>query len=79
MKHEDSSNTNCNRCVWYSHQMIGLGTRGLRNKRTSRDHPDYGKNTEKSSGGKETCHPNSSEKPSPNVGLKNSKKSKIIW
>ena len=38
-----------------SHQRIGTGTGGLRNKRTSRDHPNYriveiGQNIEKSPG-----------------------------
>ena len=44
----------CNNwCSWYSHQRINKGTRGLRNKRTSGNHPNYciiqiGQNTEKS-------------------------------
>ena len=40
---------------WYNHQRIGTGTGGLGNKRTSRDHPNYGiveisQNTKKSPG-----------------------------
>ena len=47
--------TNCNWCSWYSHQRIGTGIGGLRNTRTSGDHPNYsiikiGQNTEKSPG-----------------------------
>ena len=41
MEHEDDSDTNCNWCTRYSHQRNGIGTRGLGNKRTSRDHPNY--------------------------------------
>ena len=36
---------------WYNHQKIGTETRGLRNKRTSGDHPNYSiNNTETSPG-----------------------------
>ena len=57
MDHESEGNTNCNWRIKYSHQRTGTGTRGLRNKRTSGDHPNYsiveiGKNTEKSPGDK---------------------------
>ena len=40
MEYESDAETNCN-CAWYSHQKIGTGTRKLRNKRTSGDHPNY--------------------------------------
>ena len=45
--------TNCNWCSWYSHQRISAGIKGLGNKRTIGDHPNYsiveiGQNTEKS-------------------------------
>ena len=55
MKLESGDVINCNWCSWYSHQRIGTRTGGLGNKRTSRDHPNYGmiaigQNTEKSSG-----------------------------
>ena len=41
MVHESDSNTNCYWCARYSHQRIIKRTGGLRNKRTSRDHPNY--------------------------------------
>ena len=55
MEHESYGYTNCNWCSWYGHQMIGTGTRGLGNKRTSGDHQNYwitviNQNTEKSPG-----------------------------
>ncbi len=55
MKHESNGDTNCNRCARYSHQRTGSGTRGLGNKRTRRDHPNFyiienSENTEKSPG-----------------------------
>ena len=40
MKQEGDGDTNCNCCAWYSHQKIGTGTEGLRNKRTCGDHPN---------------------------------------
>ena len=54
-EHESDCDTNCNQCTLYSNQMIGKGTRGIENKRTSGDHPNYsiieiGQNTEKSPG-----------------------------
>ena len=53
MEHEGDDYTNRDRCVLYSHQRIIKGTGGLRNKRTSRDNPNYyiieiGQNTKKS-------------------------------
>ena len=47
--------TNCNWFARYSHQRIGTGTGGLKNKRTSEDPPNYSiieidQNTDKSSG-----------------------------
>ena len=55
MERESDSDTNCNWRVRYSHQRIGTGTGGLRNMKTSGDHPNYsfveiGQNTEKSPG-----------------------------
>ena len=55
MEHEGDDFTNCNWRARYSQQRIGSGTGGLRNKRTSGDHPNYciieiGQNTEKSPG-----------------------------
>ena len=41
IEHEGNSDTNCNRCARYSHQMIGKETGGLGNKRTSKDHSNY--------------------------------------
>ena len=35
MEHESDGDTNCHWCARYSHQRIGTGTGGLRNKRTS--------------------------------------------
>ena len=54
MEYEDSD-TNCNWCSWYSDQRTGAGTSGLRNKRTSGDHPnnsifEISQNTKKSPG-----------------------------
>ena len=59
--------------------VIGTGTGGLGNKRVSGNHPNYsiieiGQNPEKSWRLEETSrHSNSNEKPSANVGVKNSK------
>ena len=55
MEHENDGDTNCNRRARYSHQRIGTETRGLGNKRTGRDHPNYcivgiGQNTKKNPG-----------------------------
>ena len=55
MEHESDGDTNCNWCTRSSHQRIGNGTGGLRNKRTSGDHQNYniveiGPNTKKSPG-----------------------------
>ena len=41
MDYEGDNYTNHDWCFWYSHQRIIKGTRGLRNKRTSGDHPNY--------------------------------------
>ena len=55
VEHESDVYTNCNWCSWYSHRIIGIRTRGLGNKRTNGDHPNFniieiGQNTEKSLG-----------------------------
>ena len=55
MNHKSDGATNCNRCTWYSHQMIGNGTGGIGNNSTSGDHLNYSilktsQNTEKSPG-----------------------------
>ena len=55
MKHEIEGDTNFNWCTRNCHQMIGSGTEGLGNRRTSGAHPNYniieiGQNTEKSPG-----------------------------
>ena len=55
VEHESDGDTNCNWYTCYSHQRIGTRTGGLRNKRTSGDHPNIsimviGQNTENSSG-----------------------------
>ena len=55
MENESDDDTNCNWCTWYSHQQIDKRTGGLKNKRTSGDHPNdsiikIGQNTEKSPG-----------------------------
>ena len=55
MEHESDGDTNCNWCIWYSHQTIDTGKGGLENKRMSGDHPNYSiikidQNTEKSPG-----------------------------
>ena len=52
---ERESDTNCNWRARYSHNRIGMGSRGLENKKKSGDHPSYniveiGLNTEKSLG-----------------------------
>ena len=55
VEHESNGYTNYNWFSWFSHRRIIKGTGGLRNKRTSGDHPNYyiieiGHNTEKSFG-----------------------------
>ena len=55
LEHEIDGESNCNWCTWYNHLRIGTGTRGLGNKRTSGNYPNYsiveiGQNTEKSPG-----------------------------
>ena len=55
MEHESDSDTNCNWFAQYSNQRIGTGIRGLGNKWTIRDYPNYsiveiGQNTKKSPG-----------------------------
>ena len=80
IEHGSGGDTNCNRCTWYSHQRIDNGTRGLRNKRTSRDHPndstikmDCSEYWEEFWRPKETCfHSNSNGRPSAYAGGKNS-------
>ena len=41
MEHESDGDTNCNWCTQNNPQRFGKGTGGLRNKKTSRDHPIY--------------------------------------
>ena len=41
MEPESDGDTKCNWCTWHCHQRIGTGTRGLANKKTSGDHPNY--------------------------------------
>ena len=41
MEYESVSDSNCNWYAWYSNQRFGTWTRGLENKRTSGDHPNY--------------------------------------
>ena len=53
MEHESDADTNRNWCACYNHDRIDNGTRGLENKSTSGDHPNYiiikiNHNTEKS-------------------------------
>ena len=55
IEHESDDYTSCGWCSLYSHQEIGIGTKGLRDKRMSGDHPNYSvveivQNTEKSPG-----------------------------
>ena len=84
MKDESDGDTSCNWCTQYSHQRIGTGTEGLGNKKMSGDHPNYsiikiGQNAEKSPGDEERCYRSNSNKKLPaNVGVKISKRSKII-
>ena len=40
-EYESDDNTNCDFIFWYNHQKINKGTGGLRNERTSGDHPNY--------------------------------------
>ena len=54
-EHESDNYTNRDWCFWYSHQSIIKGAKGLGNKKTSGNHPNYsiieiGQNTEKSPG-----------------------------
>ena len=41
VEHKSENHTNCDWCSWYSHRRIIKGTRGLGNKRTRRDRPNY--------------------------------------
>ena len=41
VKHESNGYTNCHWCSWYNYQSFGKRTRGLGNKRTSGDNPNY--------------------------------------
>ena len=41
VEHESYSDTNSNWCSWYSHRRIDIEAGGLRNKRTSREYPNY--------------------------------------
>ena len=86
MEHESDGYTNWKLCPRYRHQMIGTGTGGFGNERTSGDHPNYsivaiGQNTKKSPGNLwETCyHSDSSGKASIKADVKNSQKSKVIY
>ena len=68
MEHEGDGPTNCSWCIWGNPQKTDKGTGRSRNKKTGRIKPDYsiikiGK----------TCQLNSSEKPSGNASVKNSK------
>ena len=79
--HGSDCDTNCNWCARYNFKMIDKETGGVGNKRTNGDHPDFGlikvsQDSEKCSG--DFFHSNSSEKPSVNGGLKNSRMTKII-
>ena len=85
MEHESDGYTNCNLCARYSHQRIGAGTGGLRNKRMSGDHPNYSiieisQNTKKSPGDlrRFAVIQDPSGKSSANAGMKNSQINKII-
>ena len=80
MGHESDGDTNFNGHTRYSHRRIGTGTGGLGKKRTSGDHLNCSileivLNTKKSPGDlRETCcHSDSTERPSANAGMKNSK------
>ena len=82
MEHESDGDSRCNWCTRYSQQKIGTG---IRNKRTSGDHPKYnmieiGQNTKKSLGDlrRLAVTQDSSEKPSANAGVKNYQMSKVI-
>ena len=55
MEHEGDGDTDCNWCTWNDAKRLGKGARGVRNRKASRDHPNYsivriGQNTEKSPG-----------------------------
>ena len=55
MEHKSDGDINCNWRTPYNHQVIGTGTGGLGNKKTSVDHPDYSiveisQNTKESTG-----------------------------
>ena len=55
METESDGDSNCKWCAWHSHQRIGIGTRGVENKKMSENHPNYriikiDQNTEKSPG-----------------------------
>ena len=72
MEHEGNGDTNCIRCLKNNPVRIGNMTRRLKNKKTSKDHPNYsiikiGQNTEKSPG-------NSSEVTSAKPDEKNSER-----
>ena len=41
VKHEGSSDINCNWCVWNGHQRLGKKTGGTGNQRKNRDHLDH--------------------------------------
>ena len=73
VEHAGDNYTSCNWCFWYGKKRIIKGSEGLRSWRTSGDYPnnsiiENGQNTEESSGDS-----NSSERPSANADVKNSK------
>ena len=85
MEYEHDGDTNCNRCVPYSQQMIGKGTGRIGNKNTCGNQPNdsivkIGQNTEKSPGDLKStcCRPYTNEGSSANTSVKNSQMSKII-
>ena len=41
MEHEGDGDTSCNWCTWNNLQKIDKGIGRFRNKRTSKDYPDY--------------------------------------
>ena len=84
MKHESDGDTNCNWRTQHSHQRIGTRTERLRNKRLSRDHPNYSiiktsRNTEKSPGDLRRLALTQTPVGNPRLTMeeKNSQKSKI--
>ena len=80
MEHESDVDTSCNWYTCYSHQRVGTRTGRLGNKKAGGDYLNYsiveiGQNTEQSPG---YCYSDSNEKPSANLEVKKSQKSKIM-